>query len=302
MNKSVKQPTMTFLFEELDIPDLFWWKELDGIIYNFRNTIPHLKNTMDRTQGRVCWVNELQSGLMRIQINTANRKTIAREMYDDLRHKIESRCNEVDKELIKVRAKQWLTDIEKENDQTPQQMTETVIVQLRRCFEPINGDNSSHHCPYFRDFIDDWEDTDLDQYGYSMGCDRMTEKECEILIESYRDWAQNSQHSLTNSKNPNSTVVLPISLDKGDAKKYFERAFNNDYLDWSGSNATWEKEAAKLGYFCYKAFDQPRPITQLELFFGVKNLAASITQASYKPKRADVIGWRAEMDSLIFFD
>ena len=64
----------------------------------------------------------------------------------------------------------------------------------------------------------------------------------------------------------------------------------------------WLASHAKLGYFCCKSFEQPRPITALEQFFGLKNLAASITQASYEPKRGDVKKWRAELDRKIFFD
>lgn len=59
---------------------------------------------------------------------------------------------------------------------------------------------------------------------------------------------------------------------------------------------------ARLGYFCYKAFDQPRPINKLEELFGVKKLSSSITTASMKATRADVIAWRKEIDSKIFFD
>ena len=295
MDKTQQQTKAFFLFKELEIPDLFWWKDLDMILHHFRNTIYYLNRVLDRTQGRVCWFDDNQPQL--IAINTANRKIIAREMYDELRHTIEIRCNDVDKELITVRAKQWLAEIEKESDPTPEQMTEMVVIQLRRCFEPIDGSKYPHYPPY-SDY-DDLDATDLDQYGYCVGYGRKTEKECEMLVEAFLAWAQKQQFQ----KKRESQIVLPKALDKeGDAKKYFDRALENGYLNWSGSNATWEKEPAKLGYFCLKAFDSPRPITQLELFFGVKNLAASITQASYEPKRADVIAWRAEMDSLIFFD
>ena len=58
----------------------------------------------------------------------------------------------------------------------------------------------------------------------------------------------------------------------------------------------------QLGYFCGKVYDNPRPITALESFFGVKNLAASITQSTYEAKRADVKKWRAKQDKEIFFD
>ena len=65
----------------------------------------------------------------------------------------------------------------------------------------------------------------------------------------------------------------------------------------------WVNEKqVQLGYFCFKVFSNPRPITALEEFFGVKNLAASITQAGYAPKRDDVKRWRDAMDKAIFYD
>ncbi len=101
---------------------------------------------------------------------------------------------------------------------------------------------------------------------------------------------------------PLTAQQLPDGLNTDKAKKYFERAYNNGFWGWVGNNAKWKEKQAKLGYFCLNAFDRPRPITQIELFFGVKNLAASITQAEYEAKRADVKIWRDEMNGIIFFD
>lgn len=101
---------------------------------------------------------------------------------------------------------------------------------------------------------------------------------------------------------PLTAQQLPDGLNTDKAKKYFERAYNNGFWGWVGNNAKWKETQAKLGYFCLNAFDKPRPITQIELFFGVKNLAASITQADYEAKRADVKIWRDEMNRIIFFD
>ncbi len=93
---------------------------------------------------------------------------------------------------------------------------------------------------------------------------------------------------------------LPSELDTEQARKYFERAvaagLMSEQYKWQTTNQN------QLGYFCGKVYDNPRPITALESFFGVKNLAASITQSTYKAKRADVKKWRTEQDKKIFFD
>lgn len=92
---------------------------------------------------------------------------------------------------------------------------------------------------------------------------------------------------------------LPSEIDTEQARKYFARAVAAGLMS---EQYKWLASHAKLGYFCCKSFEQPRPITALEQFFGLKNLAASITQASYEPKRGDVKKWRAELDRKIFFD
>lgn len=92
---------------------------------------------------------------------------------------------------------------------------------------------------------------------------------------------------------------LPTEIDTEQARKYFARAVEAGLMS---EQYLWRGTKAQLGYFCSKVFEQPRPITALEHFFGVKNLAASITQASYEPKRADVNKWRAKLDRTIFFD
>lgn len=92
---------------------------------------------------------------------------------------------------------------------------------------------------------------------------------------------------------------LPSELDTEQARKYFARAVAAGYMN---ENYKWLERPCELGYFCYKVYSNPRPITALELFFGVRNLAASITQASNEPKRADLKKWRAKQDKEIFFD
>ena len=71
---------------------------------------------------------------------------------------------------------------------------------------------------------------------------------------------------------------LPSEIDTEQARKYFARAVAAGLMS---EQYKWLASHAKLGYFCCKSFEQPRPITALEQFFGLKNLAASITQASY---------------------
>lgn len=100
---------------------------------------------------------------------------------------------------------------------------------------------------------------------------------------------------------------LPIELSTDKARIYFKRALECGFIMLSGNGYKWffgesRGKQARLGYFCYKAFDQPRPINKLEELFGVKKLSSSITTASMKATRADVIAWRKEIDSKIFFD
>ena len=95
------------------------------------------------------------------------------------------------------------------------------------------------------------------------------------------------------------THTLPAELDNEMGRRYLSRAVEAGLMS---EQYKWLASHAKLGYFCCKSFEQPRPITALEQFFGLKNLAASITQASYEPKRGDVKKWRAELDRKIFFD
>lgn len=97
-------------------------------------------------------------------------------------------------------------------------------------------------------------------------------------------------------------IQLPQELDTAEARRYFARAVEAGYMVTTGAQVKWVKAQAMLGYLCLKVFEQPRPITAIEQYFGVKNLAASITQASYEPKRSDVKKWRAEIDKKIFFD
>lgn len=267
-----EQPTALYLFKELEIPDLFWWIDIELIVHNYRNTASYLNGVLYRTQGRMVQIKQVASpteydwlqiasvydkligrfGLKNppqntitiytILINTANRKILAREIYDDLRYRIEyRRCNDVGKELILVRAKQWLAEIEKESDPTPQQMTDIVAMQLERCFEPINGGNHPHQ-PRYSDFryLDDWGDTDLDQYGYSMGVDRVTKRECEILVEAYKVWAQMYQQRSPTAQPHNDEQTRPdeqpanshftTGLSKDQLTTIFERLKNGRYL------------------------------------------------------------------------
>lgn len=99
---------------------------------------------------------------------------------------------------------------------------------------------------------------------------------------------------------------LPDGLNTDKAKKYFARAIEAGYMTRDKNGYKWEyggnKGQIRLGYFCYKVFDQPRPINCLEALFGVKKLSSSITNASYKPNTAGANRWRKEIDNKIFYD
>lgn len=97
-------------------------------------------------------------------------------------------------------------------------------------------------------------------------------------------------------------IKLPDELNTPEANKYFARAVEVGYIKKTATGYKWDRALARLGYFCCKVYTQPRPVTALENYFGVKNLAASITQASFECKRADVMRWRSEIDTTIFYD
>lgn len=96
--------------------------------------------------------------------------------------------------------------------------------------------------------------------------------------------------------------TLTKELDTEKARKYFNRAVETGYIDRTDIGYKWKQQQARLGYFCLKAYDAPRPIAALERCFNVSRLSASITQASYCVKRVDVKKWRADIDDKIFFD
>ena len=128
-------------------------------------------------------------------------------------------------------------------------------------------------------------------------------------IEKYYPQQQPQQGEQAQaSQEPSPTEPqLPSELDTDRARKYFARAVKAGYMEMTATEYKWletqERAQAKLGYLCLKTFEQPRPVTAIEQYFGVKGrLSGAITQASYEPKRADVRKWRAEMDNTIFFD
>ena len=99
---------------------------------------------------------------------------------------------------------------------------------------------------------------------------------------------------------------LPDELNTDKAKKYFARAIEAGYMTRDKNGYKWKyggnKGQIRLGYFCYKVFDQPRPISRLEELFRVNRLSASITNASFKPSTAGTKQWRKEIDDKIFKD
>lgn len=95
---------------------------------------------------------------------------------------------------------------------------------------------------------------------------------------------------------------LPRSLDVGNARKYIERAIEKGYMEQKGNGCRWLRTKAQLGYFCSRAYTQPRPLNAIEVFFGVKKISSSITQADYEATRIDVKTWRKEIDDTLFYD
>ena len=125
----------------------------------------------------------------------------------------------------------------------------------------------------------------------------------EMAFKSINGWLstitpQQQDNQPKPCREPSVKRVLPSELNTRQTRKFFNRAVKVGLMD---KQYKWLSTQAQLGYFCLKAFEQPRPINTLETFFNVKKLSGSITQASYKPKRADVIKWRAVQDKKIFF-
>ncbi|MBQ9575549.1 MAG: hypothetical protein IJV11_01585 [Muribaculaceae bacterium] len=99
-----------------------------------------------------------------------------------------------------------------------------------------------------------------------------------------------------------STAAIELPQELETARQYFTRAIEAGYIETTATGASWKGTKAKLGYFCMKAFQPPRPINAIEQLFGIKRLSGAITQASYDVKRADVLKWRGEIDNAIFND
>lgn len=94
---------------------------------------------------------------------------------------------------------------------------------------------------------------------------------------------------------------LPKELDTPAARKYFGRAYEGGMIDPAAKKRCLIA-SVRLGYICSKVYSSPRPISALEKYFGISKLSASISQAEYEAKRADVIKWRKDIDVKIFFD
>lgn len=87
---------------------------------------------------------------------------------------------------------------------------------------------------------------------------------------------------------------LPFELQS--AAKYFERARAAGYIVGN----RWQKTDAQLGYFCFRAFPDPRPVTALMKYFEVFGLSTNITNAQFPAKMTKNKKWRAEMETAIF--
>lgn len=114
------------------------------------------------------------------------------------------------------------------------------------------------------------------------------------------------KNKIEQDRSDNSNLTLPAELDNERAKKYFAKAIQVGYMKKSHSGYQWiyggNKGQVRLGYFCYKVFNTPRPINKLERLFGITKLSASISSAENEPQRADVKQWRKEIDDNIFKD
>lgn len=128
---------------------------------------------------------------------------------------------------------------------------------------------------------------------------------CDEWLSIIDDAEKEQGNFLEGDYQEGNKLNLPNELNTKDARKYFTRAIKAGYIKKENNGYKWifggGKGQARLGYFCSKVYNQPRPISKLEKLFGVSKLSASITNAEVEPKRADVKEWRKEIDDKIFF-
>lgn len=147
-----------------------------------------------------------------------------------------------------------------------------------------------------------------DEYGLDMGTYE------EPTLDNYRpfihyDFFVNQLTEALEAATPTTSgqpeqasdpLNLPPEMDTPDARKYLGECGRLGWIKPTGNGAISNIPQIRLAYICSKIYNNPRPIKALEEYFGVHNLAASITQAEVPSKRADVIRWRNEIDNLIF--
>ena len=99
---------------------------------------------------------------------------------------------------------------------------------------------------------------------------------------------------------------LPQELDTEQARKYFARAIEAGFMRKEGNGYKWlyggDRGQIRLGYFCGKVFEVPRPIRRLEEVFGAYKLSSLIFQSGYEPKTRGAMEWRRWIDDKIFHD
>ena len=150
------------------------------------------------------------------------------------------------------------------------------------------------------------------KFGKDKGGELINLKQILFVVHNnIRTFLQYADKSKVENHKPNdeNDLQLPFELDTPRARKYFTRAIDAGYMEKTDNGYRWlfgnkhnETCKARLGFFCSKVFDTPRPISKLEEFFNIKNLSSAITGAEYEVKRVDVIKWREEINNTIFND
>lgn len=140
-----------------------------------------------------------------------------------------------------------------------------------------------------------------DEYGLDMGTYK------EPTHENYRpfihyDFFVNQLTEALEAATPTTSdpLNLPPEMDTPDARKYLGECRRLGWIKPTGNGAISNIPKIRLAYICSKIYPNPRPKTALETYFGVKNLAASMTQAEAEAVRADAKLWREEIDKRIF--
>ena len=188
-----------------------------------------------------------------------------------------------------------------------QKQRENIIKLSHRDLEPVKNE---------------LKDIEQDPTFYVLDSERVEQISCMYaLYWDYLDtWERLNNEEETNrndlielDREENSTDkgnFLPVEFTENNPqiRKYIDMAINCGMIKRTSTGGEWiykgntKTGKARLGYFCFKAFKEPRPQKAIQNYFGIDDISPNITNASMEVKRGDAIRWRKEIDDKIFKD